>query len=471
MGVVYQAFDPVVERHVAIKTIRFDNSGSAELLELLKREAKSVGRFEHPNIITLYDAGETEGLFYMVMQLVQGETLRDRMNRQRWYKVPQVVDVFRQILAGLGYAHERGVVHRDIKPANIMITSDGAIKLADFGIAKLLGPGTSSSGLLVGTPSYMSPEQVLGRPVDARSDLFSVGCTLYEVLTGEKAYPGDSATAVMYKIVHEAPARPATLRPGTDPGLEEVVLKALANDPDDRFPACRDMAKALEDCLARPFTRAPSAPGRVAVAPAVPPAPPSRSVSERLRQAPVPAGAGRRPKFLSARSIAGIAATVVIVAIIGVLSLAPRKAQVRPVERLLDKMTEVHPGQTVPAPAPDPVAPAPVFPTGTGVRPRDPAPLLRPPREPAPQFSPNTGAQFPHPPLRATTARVATNQSEDFNSLMLRGDEAFQQNAYDKALAAYLRANQLKPGNSAARRKLTVVLTLLGRTAEAQKYR
>ena len=250
MGIVYQAFDPVVERHVAIKTIHFDNF-HPQMLELLKREAKSVGQFEHPNIITLYDAAEADGLFYMVMQLVKGETLRERIQRQRWYKMQQVVDIFRQILAGLNYAHEHGVIHRDIKPANIMITFDGAIKLADFGVSKLIGPAASSSGVVVGTPSYMAPEQVLGRAVDGRSDLFALGCVLYEVVTGEKAYSGDSATAVMYKIVHQAPIPPASLRPGMDTGLEKVVLKALSNDPDDRFADCKEMSKALEDCLAR----------------------------------------------------------------------------------------------------------------------------------------------------------------------------------------------------------------------------
>jgi hypothetical protein len=345
MGVVYQAFDPVVERHVAIKTIRVDDSGSLERLELLKREARSVGRFEHPNIITLYDAGEADGLFYMVMQLVQGETLKDRIGRQRRHKLPQIVDMFRQILNGLGYAHRHGVIHRDIKPANIMITSEGAVKLADFGISKLIGPGGTSSGLIVGTPSYMSPEQVLGRAVDARSDLFSVGCTLYEVLTGEKAYPGDTATAIMYKIVHGAPAPPASLLPGIDPRLEKVVLKALANDPDERFAGCAEMAGALEECLAA------RAGGTLAAAA-------SLSVATEQPVAAAPAGrpAGRapvrrRPPLPSLR-----AAAVAMTATFAVLALAT--IFIRGRSGAPDISAAVQTAQVQPPPAPGTAAPA-----------------------------------------------------------------------------------------------------------------
>ena len=346
MGVVYQAFDPVVERHVALKTIRLDVAGSAELLDLFRREAKSIGRFEHPNIVTLYDAGEADGVFYMVMQLVQGETLRDRLTRQRWYKVPQVVDIFGQILAGLGYAHERGVIHRDIKPANIMISGDGAVKLADFGIAKLMSPGASSSGLVVGTPSYMSPEQVLSRQVDVRSDIFSVGCTLYEVLTGEKAYAGDTATAVMYKIVHSAPVRPASLRPGIDPGLEEVLLRALANDPDDRYPTCKMMAEALENCLVRP--------ARSATRPSLGPKQTERKIQATSKPKP-PRRFATRP----AGMILGVAA-----AGLGVfLVVAPSRALRPPSAKRLDppavKTLEGQPPNPAAVPAPSPaVTPA-----------------------------------------------------------------------------------------------------------------
>jgi predicted Ser/Thr protein kinase len=279
MGVVYKAFDPVVERAVAIKTIRLEVENADDLLVRLRREAKSVGQLEHPNIVTLYDAGEAEGLFYLAMQFIQGETLQDRLERQRWFALREVLDVFAQICSGLDYAHQRGVIHRDIKPANIMITNDAVVKLTDFGIAKLAGTGTTSTGLVVGTPSYMSPEQALGRTLDGRSDIFSLGSILYEMMTGEKAFPGQNVTTVMYKIVHEAPMPLAVLQPGLDPAVEGIVLKALAKHPDQRFQTCREFAGALEvycnrAMAAMPPTAVVGAP-HIAAAPAPPTAAPS----------------------------------------------------------------------------------------------------------------------------------------------------------------------------------------------------
>jgi serine/threonine protein kinase len=246
MGVVYKAFDPVVERMVAIKTIRLDVEEGEELVHRLRREAKSIGQLEHPNIVTLYDAGESGGLFYLAMQFIQGETLHDRINRQRWFTLKEVQELFRQMCAGLDYAHQRGVIHRDIKPANIMITTEGVVKLTDFGIAKLAGGGTTTHGLIVGTPSYMSPEQALGKNLDGRSDIFSLGSILYELITGEKAFPGQNTTTVIYKIVHEAPTPVQALQPGLDPAVEEIVLKALAKQPDQRFQSCNELSAALE---------------------------------------------------------------------------------------------------------------------------------------------------------------------------------------------------------------------------------
>ena len=478
MGIVYQAFDPVVERHVAIKTIRFDDSSGADRLELLKREAKSVGRFEHPNIVTLYDAGETDGLFYMVMQLVQGETLRESISRQRWYKVPRIVDLFRQILEGLGYAHDHGVVHRDIKPANIMITSDGAVKLADFGVSKLIGPGISDSGLVVGTPSYMSPEQVLGRAVDARSDLFSLGCTLYEVLTGERAFPGDSATAVMYNIVHGAPAPPASLRPGIDPGLQEIVLKALANDPDDRFANCKEMSRALEDCMAGYAKLTPRAAASSGVAT------PVQIIGSEPRAAVVQSGPrrSRRLGFLRPRWIAAVVATIAVFALCGVLlrrstisSTRPAASSMQPPAPVINNAqsqqhAEVPPrAQPVESP-PIPLA-APDVSSETAIRRPARVPSAAQPRLPireAPPPAVAVSADF-HAPTQPS--RYPASEENDFGALLLEGDVAFQRNAYDNALSAYAKAYQLNPRDAAVRRKLVVVLTLLDRAMEAQKYR
>ena len=471
MGIVYQAFDPVVERHVAIKTIRFDDSSGADRLESLRREAKSVGRFEHPNIVTLYDAGETDGLFYMAMQLVQGETLRESISRQRWYKVPRIVDIFRQILEGLGYAHDHGVIHRDIKPANIMITPDGAVKLADFGVSKLIEPGISDSGLVVGTPSYMSPEQVLGRAVDARSDLFSLGCTLYEVVTGERAFPGDSATAVMYKIVHEAPAPPASLRPGIDPDLQEIVLKALANDPDDRFANCREMGRALEDCMARYATPTP----RVAASPGI--ATPVQVIGSEPRDAVVHSES-RRSRLLGILRPRWIAAVIAILGVFTLGGVLPRRSTVsstKPAAPVINNVqsqqhAEVHPAAQ---PAEDPPIPlaAPGVSSGTAIRRPTRAASAAQRRLPIRDVLPSAVAVSPNFHATTQSSGYPAREESDFGALLLEGDLAFQRNAYDNALSAYAKAYQLNPRDPSVRRKLVVVLTLLGRAMEAQQYR
>jgi len=457
MGIVYQAFDLVVERHVALKTIRFDTPGHLEFLDLLRREARSVGQFEHPNIITLYDAGEFNGAFYMVMQLVQGDTLRQRMNAQRWYKLPQVIDIFRQILSGLGYAHERGVVHRDIKPSNIMINSEGVVKVADFGIAKVISSEASLPGLVLGTPSYMSPEQVLSRPVDARSDLFSVGCTLYEVLTGEKAFPGDTATVVMYNIVHTAPIRPAALRPGLDPRMEEIVLRALANDPSDRFQSCSEMMSALEECLA-PRT------GRVVT---TPPREKELHTLKPVRASSVPLK-DRVSAALPRRLLLRLIVIVLTAILIGVM-IAERK----PAPVSIAVSPPAAPVVVQPKPStmtdPEPVVPsAESTPEEQAIRPPEVI-VVRAPNPPVNVRAP-AAVISPHPSPIPQSPVVAA-LAEDLQSLLLRGDIAFQKNAYDRALADYLKAHQLKPDNPAVRRKLRTVLMLLGRAQEAQKYR
>lgn len=247
MGVVFKAFDPVVERVVAIKTIPLSVEDPEVLVHRLQREAKAVGQLEHPNIVTLYDAGEASGAFYIAMQFIQGETLQERMSRQRWFLLKEIQVFFRQICAALDYAHRLGVVHRDIKPSNIMITPEGLVKLTDFGIAKLAGAGTTSPGMIMGTPSYMSPEQALGKTLDGRSDIFSLGSILYELITGEQAFPGLNATTVMYRIVHEPPSPMTSLQPGLDPAVEAIVLKALTKQPGQRYQTCAELAAAV-DC-------------------------------------------------------------------------------------------------------------------------------------------------------------------------------------------------------------------------------
>jgi eukaryotic-like serine/threonine-protein kinase len=249
MGVVYRAMDPVIGRTVAVKTIRLSEEGTGltrpELLSRFQTEARAAGLLTHPNIVVVYDAGEENGLFYITMELVEGKSLQSLLDGGHAFPVPRVLRILEQTCSALQFAHERNVVHRDIKPANLMLTADDTVKVTDFGTAKILQFGTAQQTThVMGTPSYMSPEQVKGRPVDGRSDIFSLGVVFYEMLTGEKPFPGQSITTVIYKIVNEDPIPPRQLNPSIHPGLNEIVMRTLAKEPEVRYQSCREV---LED--------------------------------------------------------------------------------------------------------------------------------------------------------------------------------------------------------------------------------
>ena len=248
MGVVYKATDPNIGRTVAIKTLRIDIHGTdnEEILGRFKNEARAAGMMNHANIITIYDAGEQEGLFYIAMEFIEGQTLQGLLKQEQTLPVERATNIVRQVCAGLDYAHARGIIHRDIKPANIMITGDGTVKIMDFGIAKSGGTGMTSTGQVVGTPNYMSPEQVKGKPLDGRTDLFSVGVMLYEMLTGARPFDGENVTSIIYKIVHENPPTPREVA-AVHPGLSAVVMKALAKEPDQRFATGAEFGRAVQE--------------------------------------------------------------------------------------------------------------------------------------------------------------------------------------------------------------------------------
>ncbi len=247
MGIVYEAEDPNIGRHVALKVVRTDQIGAnrEDVLRRFKNEARAAGNLNHPNIITIHDAGEHEGLLFIAMEFVEGTNLAELIAKQGRMASAKIVDIMRQICAGLDFAHTRGIIHRDIKPANIMLT-DSLVKITDFGIANV-GDGMTITGTVVGTPNYMSPEQVLGKTIDGRSDLFSVGVILYEMVTGERPFEGQSITTIMYKIVHEEPIAPRKLDSTIHPGLSAIVEKALAKAPEARFQTGSDLAVALEN--------------------------------------------------------------------------------------------------------------------------------------------------------------------------------------------------------------------------------
>ncbi|MGB6544488.1 MAG: serine/threonine-protein kinase [Candidatus Acidiferrales bacterium] len=251
MGVVYRAKDPVIGRDVAVKTIRLVEAGTGltreELTSRFQTEARAAGLLTHPNIVVIYDAGEEDGQYYITMELVEGSSLQALLDQRQSFPLPRVLRLMEQACSALEFAHQRRVVHRDIKPANLMLTQDDQLKITDFGTAKILQMGATQTATVIGTPSYMSPEQIKGSPVDGRSDIFALGVILYELVTGQKPFPGENVTTVIYRIVNEEPIPPRQLDASIHPGLAAVIMHALAKDPAERFASCREMSQALQN--------------------------------------------------------------------------------------------------------------------------------------------------------------------------------------------------------------------------------
>jgi serine/threonine protein kinase len=253
-GVVYRAQDPAIGRTIAIKTIRLsdftDESERERLRERLFREAQSAGMLSHPNIVTIYDIAEENGLAYIFMECVDGPPLEKVLNSQDPPLRGDVALTFlRQTAAALDYAHKKGIVHRDIKPANILIHDRTHAKITDFGVAKIISQQMTQSGVMMGTPNYMSPEQVQGHAVDGRADQFSLAVIAYEILTGEKPFLADQLPALLFRIVREDPVAPQRLNPTVGPQAETVLRKALAKTANDRYGTCMEFVDALAGAL------------------------------------------------------------------------------------------------------------------------------------------------------------------------------------------------------------------------------
>ena len=253
MGVVYEGYDPMIKRIVALKTIRADQlagENAETVIARFRREAQAAGRLSHPNIVSIYDIGEDEGVWYIAMEYIQGRELKDYFEANERFAPADIVRIMTQILDALGYSHRLGVIHRDIKPANVILLANGAVKVADFGIAHIESSNLTQVGTVLGTPSYMSPEQIMGLPVDGRSDLFSAGVILYQFLTGERPFSG-STTATMHKVLEEEPLPPSRFNVQVPGAMDAVVRKALAKRPDERFQTADEFAAALRDAAQR----------------------------------------------------------------------------------------------------------------------------------------------------------------------------------------------------------------------------
>ena len=255
MGVVYKGFDPNIARVVAIKTIHaslLDTDMGRELLNRFRNEAQAVGRLNHANIVAIYEFDQDHGTPYFVMEFVEGQDLKSLQKDGRKFTPEEAVNIVGAILTALAYTHQLGIVHRDIKPANVFITNHNQIKLADFGIARVDNAELTQMGSVLGTPSYMSPEQCKGMKVDARSDLFSTGVVLYELLVGRKPFGGENTHAIMHSVLSAEPARPSSHDKTVPKEFDDIIRKALAKKVEDRYQTAEEFRTALQKVIAPP---------------------------------------------------------------------------------------------------------------------------------------------------------------------------------------------------------------------------
>jgi serine/threonine-protein kinase len=385
MGMIYLAEDPVIGRQVAIKVIQLQAGLSPQEIENLKtrfeREFRSAGTLSHPNIVTVYDVGTEGDTPFIAMEYVPGSTLEQLINEQHVLSFQEIAELIVPICSALDYAHENGVIHRDIKPANILLDRGRRPKITDFGVAKLSESGMTRTGAIVGTPWYMSPEQVTGQAVTGASDQFSVAIMTYQILTGERPFSGERSSTVLYKIVHQEPVHPHLLNPRLMDRLDDVLMRAFHKNPELRYPSCAAFAQELQ--LALGVAPATTASGTLQSAPASAIGSPATSVAldarmTQVSQTPVPAPAQptakrpivtQRPQLRRAQWLAAAGAIVVLGLVLGLYwrsagggglagSPAPQATAPAAVEPQSNASNPPPAAATGPANAPAPPAPA-----------------------------------------------------------------------------------------------------------------
>ncbi|HET9044011.1 MAG TPA: serine/threonine-protein kinase [Burkholderiales bacterium] len=415
MGVVYRARDPIIDRVVALKTIDSGRSGeaAASFTERFFQEARSAGRLNHPNIVTIYDAGDAGGQAYIAMEFLEGTGLREMLDEQAPLSIARAVEIAAQVARGLAYAHEHGVVHRDVKPANIIILRNRRPKITDFGIARL-GEADVLTGSRAGSPKYMSPEQIRGDgALDGRSDIFSLGAVLYEMLTGRQPFGGAEVVDIMRTVLQDHPQPPSAHNARVPPELDALVLRMLAKRPDERHPSARWLYRELRQ-VEETLEKEPSGPAPRADAP-------TRKVSledptlvmgdehPAPAAAPQPGPMKRYGGRLAAAAAVLIAAAVVVLAPWRESPSPPAPQAAVPIIAVAPPTAEEPPEPQSPPPAaapeklPEP-APPPKAKPRAAKKPPEPAPVavpepapppvevvVAPPPKPAPPPPPQTG--------------------------------------------------------------------------------
>jgi serine/threonine protein kinase len=404
MGTVYEGWDPIIARRVAIKTVRLPYESDPETEEALarfRREAQAAGRLNHPNIVGVFDYGETSDLAYIVMEFVDGPPLKSLLDRQDRFVLADTVRIMEDVLAGLHYSHERGVVHRDIKPANVMLTGTGQAKIADFGIARIESSSMTQAGTVLGTPAYMSPEQFMGQVVDARTDIYSSGVLLYQLLTGERPFEG-GMSAIMHKALNTDPPSPSQLSVTAPPSFDAVVRRAMARRPEDRYRSATEFAAAIRAALSASAEPASQDEVTQVTMAARPRADPGVAAASASGEVPASQPVGRLPVPVMA------AGAVLLLAFLGAAGwwFLPRTPP--PIQTQVATTTTPVPAADKPTPKPESRPAAPPADTSKVDRTPPPAPSATPsPPTVAPAPVPAVAAPPPPPPVTTAQATAA----------------------------------------------------------------